>query len=456
MKTAGITLIALVITIIVLLILAGITINLTIGQDGVLKHAQETGMKHKESEIRDKIELALLDYKVETKNNKQEQSIENALNYLLNNNVVNTIDAQTGIASIGYYEITLIKQEDEVIIGNIEQVIGEQRITASLSTNDYTNEDIEIKVNASGNIVKIIKPDNTEEQAVDGNIETSYKVSQNGTYKFIIEDEDGESIEKDVIVDKIDKLAPESFSVTTQQQEQTVEIILENVKDADTDELNACSGIGKYEYFVMKDGEAEYTKYETSKIENLLSEKFALVYVIVYDNAGNKTQSKVIQVSSEGKIYLFKNGEQFSDITGGYTGFAQSAKATSGTITKDGAKVIFESDNMGLYAIKGAYYGQCVVTNNAIDLSKHTTLKIKCAISSGSTASGYKYFKVRYSPKAITAYNGGSYTELYTTKTHSGSIETISLNISSLSSAYYLEFKSGSINSVNIYEIWLE
>jgi competence protein ComGC len=42
----GITLVALVITIIVLLILAGITINLTVGQDGILTTAQQAGKNY--------------------------------------------------------------------------------------------------------------------------------------------------------------------------------------------------------------------------------------------------------------------------------------------------------------------------------------------------------------------------------------------------------------------------
>lgn len=45
-KNEGITIVALVITIIVMLILAGITINLTIGQDGILKRAQEAGKNY--------------------------------------------------------------------------------------------------------------------------------------------------------------------------------------------------------------------------------------------------------------------------------------------------------------------------------------------------------------------------------------------------------------------------
>ncbi len=46
MKNKGITLIALVITIIVLLILAGITINLTIGEHGILTMAKEAGKNY--------------------------------------------------------------------------------------------------------------------------------------------------------------------------------------------------------------------------------------------------------------------------------------------------------------------------------------------------------------------------------------------------------------------------
>ena len=45
-SNSGITLIALVITIIVLLILASVTINLTIGQDGILRRAQEAGKNY--------------------------------------------------------------------------------------------------------------------------------------------------------------------------------------------------------------------------------------------------------------------------------------------------------------------------------------------------------------------------------------------------------------------------
>ena len=53
-KTKGITLIALVVTIVVLLILAGITINLVFSENGIIKKAQEAGNKMNEAIESDK------------------------------------------------------------------------------------------------------------------------------------------------------------------------------------------------------------------------------------------------------------------------------------------------------------------------------------------------------------------------------------------------------------------
>lgn len=57
----GITLVALVITIIVLLILAGITITLTIGQDGILKRAEEAGANYTQAAEDERVQLNTFD-----------------------------------------------------------------------------------------------------------------------------------------------------------------------------------------------------------------------------------------------------------------------------------------------------------------------------------------------------------------------------------------------------------
>ncbi len=59
----GITLIALVITIIVLLILAGITINLMLGNNGILNKSKQAVKGTEISEIKEKINLDI-DYKM--------------------------------------------------------------------------------------------------------------------------------------------------------------------------------------------------------------------------------------------------------------------------------------------------------------------------------------------------------------------------------------------------------
>ena len=56
-KTIGITLIALVVTIIVLLILAGITISLVFGPNGVVKKAQEAANKTNEAIINEQAQM---------------------------------------------------------------------------------------------------------------------------------------------------------------------------------------------------------------------------------------------------------------------------------------------------------------------------------------------------------------------------------------------------------------
>ena len=56
-KESGITLVALVVTIIVLLILAGVAISLTIGEDGIFTRAQNATKKWDEAEAQEETEM---------------------------------------------------------------------------------------------------------------------------------------------------------------------------------------------------------------------------------------------------------------------------------------------------------------------------------------------------------------------------------------------------------------
>ena len=65
-KNKGITLIALVVTIIVLIILAGISINLLLGDNGIIKKAQEAGERYKTASNEEEVRLSDLDSQIQS------------------------------------------------------------------------------------------------------------------------------------------------------------------------------------------------------------------------------------------------------------------------------------------------------------------------------------------------------------------------------------------------------
>ena len=58
----GITLIALVVTVVVLIILAGVSINAVIGDDGIIKKAQNSANLTKEAEVKESINRTILEF----------------------------------------------------------------------------------------------------------------------------------------------------------------------------------------------------------------------------------------------------------------------------------------------------------------------------------------------------------------------------------------------------------
>ena len=289
-KERGITLIALVITIIVLIILAGVSIQLLLGENGIITKAKKGKGDYQEASIKEKVEIALVDYNSDKITNGEEGQIEEALNNLLDNGTFEDIEIEENIGIIEDYEITLGKEKGEIIIESIDKVTGNVRLRCKLSTREYTKESITINVKATGNIVKLIKPDNTEETPIDGKIEINYLVNQNGNYIFKVQDIEGNLIEKTVVVKNIDTLIPKDFDITAEQVDKKL-IITAKAEDEEATETSACSGIDRYEYFVKKSTDTNYpeTPYTNNEIE--ISEYGTYhIFVKVYDKAGNSKE----------------------------------------------------------------------------------------------------------------------------------------------------------------------
>ena len=83
-KNAGIALIALVVTIIVLLLLAGISITMLSGNNGTLQRATDAKNTTEQVQLDEDVDLAYLSYKTQLMgNNDQNTNLEDYLNNLL-------------------------------------------------------------------------------------------------------------------------------------------------------------------------------------------------------------------------------------------------------------------------------------------------------------------------------------------------------------------------------------
>lgn len=277
-KENAITLVALVITIIVLLILAGVSIQ-AISNTGLFANAKKAKEKSIEAQIKEEITLTIHDIQIKETSNAKVFDMQSLIEKLPEKLSDITIEADGEEAKGEYngynYRITT---NYEVIIEGKANI----RIKAEITPKDYTKENVMMKVEITSEetpIKKIQEPENLSKNS-DG----QYVVSKNGEYKFIVETENGDVAERIITVNNIDKLPPKDFKPEIEKSGTTIKI-KENAEDQESTEENACSGIERYEYYV------DNKKCDSNEISNLTIGNTYSVYVIAFDKAGNSTKS---------------------------------------------------------------------------------------------------------------------------------------------------------------------
>lgn len=291
-KENGITLVALVVTIIILLILAGVAISNLLGENGLIKQAKVGKEKYAISEAKEKIELEITNLQVE-----QQSKGEALTKEILPK--INNEDIDVGDTSNFPVEVICGKYKFEV--DNVFQVkyIGEADDTVIKYTtepDDYTNQSnvkVLLKISNPKGIKSIKKPGKDESEIVQNQtkIETDFSVSRNGHYIIEVIDAEDKEVKKDIYIDLIDTLSPEEFTPEVQKNENSITVI-ENGKDADATDESSKSGIDYYEYYIIDSSNKE-TKYDTNKIDNLEFGAYKL-YLIAFDKAGNSKKSNTI------------------------------------------------------------------------------------------------------------------------------------------------------------------
>lgn len=146
-KQSGITLIALVVTIIVLIILAGVSINMLVGDNGILTKASEANERTKQANANEKLSIAVLGSK-EIDENVNIDSLNNELKKieaLYNGNLVsnsNKIENLPVIVIVDTYEFGILGDGEIVKVETIDKVENTIYVPENTIVKDINNKNI--------------------------------------------------------------------------------------------------------------------------------------------------------------------------------------------------------------------------------------------------------------------------------------------------------------------------
>ena len=295
-REKGITLIALVITIIVLLILAGVSIAMLTGENGILKKASDAKETYAISQAKEKVELAIQELRIEEES-KGNSITKESLKRLEGRGDygISVKDPISDFPVEVVCEIYKFKIDENYRVTYAGEVDG-TIVTYTTEPAGYTNQDnvtIKIKVENPKGIKEIQYPEgkNTIQAQGRTKVAIDYTVTKNGIYTFKVIDSENKELTKDIVIDLIDKLEPKDFTITAQATENGI-TITGSTEDTEATSDSTKSGIDKYEYYVT-DESNNTTKYDTNEITGLKRGTYS-VYAIAYDRAGNPKQSNTV------------------------------------------------------------------------------------------------------------------------------------------------------------------
>ena len=184
----AITLIALVVTIVILLILAGVTITMTLGQNGLFTRAREGRAAYNESEVRDDLSMLITQYTWDKAAEKTDKSLGDYLKDNGTTSVKANADGTTLEVEYKGYVFTVNKDSGEITsvskAGPRPQVNG-VKVTEDSAGQGNNVEQGKIAAD-SGKKLYITFTSSIEGGTTTVSPAVPYEVSKNGSYKFTI------------------------------------------------------------------------------------------------------------------------------------------------------------------------------------------------------------------------------------------------------------------------------
>ncbi len=208
----GITLIALVVTIIVLIILAGVSVNLVLGQNGIITKAKEAKKNHEKEAVKEKVSLMMGEYATEREENNKTLN-----DYLENQEKAGNIESieqgeenEEGTQTIIVDDYRVVIDEETLEILEIEKAGPKPKITnikiTYIDTTDGTEKEATEKSVVEGTPLKITFDVSFEEGTLVG---VNKGILENGKVEYTTD-----GTEKEVIFVVIGKIRGEEYAKT--------------------------------------------------------------------------------------------------------------------------------------------------------------------------------------------------------------------------------------------------
>lgn len=224
----AITLIALVIAIIILIILAGVSISLLVGENGILGKAKQASKQQKIAEITDKLELYKADLDIE---DLGKLVLERYLEKLLNENVIE----QSDIQETGQENSRYITVEGEYIFLIEKEESGNIKIEYLGTATEISPKITKITPTTSGYEIKVV-------------VETIY--NENGNYQYFIKESTADTYEEK----ENSKNSEYTFKNLKPETEYDIKVIVTNSKNLTGEkEIKAATIEGIATYYIDTD-----------------------------------------------------------------------------------------------------------------------------------------------------------------------------------------------------------
>lgn len=303
----GITIISLVITIILMLILAGVVLNLTIGERGIFETAQSTKDIQRIAEYKDNVEISRTGVAVD---NLGKVTLDNLIEEIYKDKIV----PEGNIKKLNETEAKMTTEEGYVFIitaDGIEYIdkkenipnpdLKEGTITFSLNPEGWTNGNIKVSINkdTEENLTLKYSLDKLTWRTYEKEIE----IEENKTVYACLENMLGEQgSHANIKVTKIDKLPPKEFTPSIKTSTNSIEIDASKAEDKEETKSYGKSGIKEIWYSKDNGITWQINEEKTSlayKYEELTQNTEYNIKVKVIDVAGNETITQTQKVTTK-------------------------------------------------------------------------------------------------------------------------------------------------------------